>query len=94
MFSYLSSASCFHIYHPPFVKGGSGGILETDDFLFIIPPLEKGVKGDFKKNASLRSDDRKETGLPTIHKISPDPSLLKRGINHWFLPISKRGLIH
>jgi hypothetical protein len=48
----------------PFGKEGS-----------IIPPLEKGGEGGFEKAIK----DRRDMELFIINKISPDPSLLKRG---------------
>jgi len=43
--------------------------------VFIIPPLEKGGEGGFEK----ANKDRRDMELLIIYKISPDPSLLKRG---------------
>ena len=51
-------------YHHPLGKRG-----------FIFPPLEKGGEGGFEK----ANKDRRDMELFIIYKISPYPSLLKRG---------------
>jgi hypothetical protein len=58
----------------------------------LLSPLwKRGARGDFKKG----SKDRGDMKLPMIYKISPDPSLLKRGIqlapDIFIVPLWKRG---
>ena len=43
--------------------------------IFIIPPLEKRGEGGLEK----ANKDRRDIDWLIIYKISPDPSLLKRG---------------
>jgi hypothetical protein len=70
-------------YHPPFGKVG-----------FIFPPLEKGGEGGLEK----AKKDRKDMELPIIYKISPYPSLLKRGAklvpDTFIIPLWKKGFYH
>jgi hypothetical protein len=58
---------------------------------FIIPPLEKGGEGGLQKAIK----DRRDMELLIIYKISPDPSLLKRGTqlvpDIFIIPLWKRG---
>ena len=69
-------------YHPPFGKGGS-----------IIPPLEKGGEGGLEK----ANKDRRDMELLIIYKISPYPSLLKRGTqlvpDIFIIPLWKREVL-
>jgi len=60
-------------------------------YFVIIPPLEKGGEGGLEKT----NKERRDRELPTIYKISPDPSLLKRGTqlvpDIFIIPLWKRG---
>jgi hypothetical protein len=44
---------------------------------FCLPPLKKRGKGGLE----MTNRERRDMELIIIYKISPDPSLLKRGIN-------------
>jgi hypothetical protein len=61
--------------------------------IFIIPPLKKGGEGGLEKAIK----DRRDIELPIIHKISPDPSLLKRGsrLGHdiFIIPLWRREIL-
>jgi hypothetical protein len=54
------------IFHPP-----------SENERFVFPPLEKGGEGGFKK----ANKDRRDVELIN-YKISPDPSLPKRGTKY------------
>ncbi len=47
-------------------------------FLLLIPPLEKGGKGGFENTWKYAANSM---GIFMIYKISPNPSLPKRGKN-------------
>ena len=59
--------------------------------IFIIPPWKRGARGDLEK----ANKDRRDMELLIIYKISPDPSLLKRGTqlvpDIFIIPLWKRG---
>jgi len=78
--SSLSPLREMGFYHTPLEKGG-----------FIFPPLEKGGEGGLQK----ANKDRGDMKLPMIYKISPDPSLLKRGTKLvsgiFIIPLLKAG---